>query len=272
MSANILFIGGGNMASSIIGGLRQNDWPAPGIMAADPDSDKLHVLAKQHGIKTTIDNTEFIPEADVIVLAVKPQLMKTVAGQISSLLNPGHLLISIAAGINIANLKSWLSPAMNIVRTMPNTPALVQEGISGMYADSGLTQDLRDLTENIMSSIGDTVWVSDEDLINSITAVSGSGPAYFFLWFEAMQRAAVELGLDEKTAKKLVTKTARGAAVLADSQGISFRKLKENVTSPGGTTEKALKVFVDADFKEIIEKAVKASYLRAVELAEQANK
>ncbi len=270
MSQNILFIGGGNMASSIIAGLISNGWSSENIMVTDPDSVSLGKLADKHQVKTSPDNNKFIADCKAIVLAVKPQVLRNVALDIKDTVCAHKpIIISIVAGIKTASLKNWLAHDIHIIRAMPNTPALVQQGITGLFADENVPAAAKDLTQNILQTVGDVVWVENEDLINIVTAISGSGPAYFFLLFEAMQSAALDLGLDKNTAKKLITKTALGAAVMAGSQEISFADLRENVTSSGGTTEKALNVFADENFKQIVDKALNAAYARSVELAKQ---
>jgi len=268
MTQNILFIGGGNMASSIIGGLSEKSWRADDIFVADPDQDKLRQLKVKYKINTTTDNTRFVTRAQIIVLAVKPQIVQTVVQQIATVLGDVKpLIISIAAGAKISSLQDELGADAMVVRVMPNTPALVRLGITGMYADKGLSQDMRDLAQNIMQSVGDVVWVENEDLINSITAVSGSGPAYFFFLFQAMEKAAIALNLEPQMARELIIRTAVGAARMASTQDLSFTRLKENVTSPGGTTERALEVFMHDGVEQTVIKAVKAAHARALEIS-----
>lgn len=270
MSQNILFIGGGNMAFSIIAGLIRHGHSAQNIMASDPEQTKLDALTAEYHIKTSTNNNKFINKCDAIVLAVKPQVLKKVVLAMTKDIQVRKpTILSIAAGVKTTSLEKWLGQGVPIIRAMPNTPALVQQGMSGLFASKTISPAAKNLAQDILLAVGEVIWVKDEELLNAITAISGSGPAYFFLLFEAMQNTALALGLDEKTAQKLITQTALGATIMASSNKLSFADLRANVTSPGGTTEKALAVFADENFKQTVDKALHSAYARSAELAKQ---
>ncbi len=261
------FIGAGNMASSLIQGLLSDGHPAENLRVADPISDQLQRLAPL-GIGTSTDNNLAISGADVIVLAVKPQVAGEVVSGLSEL-NEGQLLISIAAGINLTSLQTWTHPDQPIVRCMPNTPALVGKGATGLFANAHCSSDQRRTATDILDAVGNTVWVEEERELDAVTAVSGSGPAYFFLLMEAMIDAGVALGLDRETATQLTLQTAAGAAAMAQDGDDAPSVLRQNVTSPGGTTEAALNAMYDAGLPDIIARALSAADTRAAELAEE---
>ena len=266
----IAFIGAGNMASSIIGGMVQNGWPAANIIATDHNQDKLDNLQQQFGIQISMDNHQAVKTADVIMLSVKPQVMKALLTDlIPSLDASRHLLISIAAGISIASLEQWSRPEFAVVRSMPNTPALVQCGATGLYANEQVSDSQKQLTDTVFNAIGISEWVANEDLIDAVIAVSGSGPAYFFLFMEAMKKAGVELGLDDKTAERLTLQTALGAARMAIESDVDAAELRRRVTSPNGTTEQAIKAFQQDDLEATVAKAMNAAVHRAQEMAKE---
>lgn len=261
------FIGAGNMAGSLIHGLLTRNVPARQIYASDIDARKLQQLSDQNGIVTggiaSLANT-----VDVIILAVKPQVMHTVCEQLApQLARPDCLVISIAAGIPLASLEAWLGAHRPIVRCMPNTPALVGEGASGLFANNNCTEEHRRLANAILGAVGISCWLQAEKDIDTVTALSGSGPAYFFLMMEAMEKAGVKLGLTADVARQLAIQTALGAGKLAASSDAPPAELRRRVTSPGGTTEQALLSFARDDFEDIIERAMSAAHTRAVELA-----
>ena len=266
------FIGAGNMASALVGGLRAQGWPANRLWLSDRSEEQLNAHAA-HGLRTTTDNAELLEKADVVVLAVKPQVMASVLKPLAKQAQARRpLIISIAAGIPIDALARWLgaaagSDALPIVRAMPNTPSLVQAGATGLFASSAVTTDAKNLAERVMGAVGMTLWVEQEDLIDAVTAVSGSGPAYFFHVMEAMIAAGVKLGLDEQDARALTLQTALGAAQMAITSDVGPAELRKRVTSPGGTTERALRVFNEADLVSIFEAALKACANRGTELA-----
>lgn len=264
----ITFIGAGNMAASLIGGLRKQGVAADSIRASDPGAAQLQALQSAFAITTYTDNTLAIIKADVIVLAVKPQIMRAVCEQLAPHLSNEQLIISIAAGINSASLSQWLG-SQAIVRCMPNTPALIQQGVSGLYAKAEVTEAQRSQAFQLLSAVGLAVWLENEDLIDAVTAVSGSGPAYFFLLIEAMTQAGVKLGLPADTAAQLATYTAQGAANMACQSPLDAAQLRKNVTSPNGTTEAAIQAFQRGGFVELVNTAVHSAAQRSQELAQQ---
>ncbi|HIO55354.1 MAG TPA: pyrroline-5-carboxylate reductase [Chromatiales bacterium] len=265
----ITFIGGGNMARSLIGGLIADGTRVERIRVSDPSAEQRSQLQGLFGIATFADNHDAIAGADVIVLAVKPQIMQAVAtGLAPALSGVKPLLLSIAAGIRSTDLHRWLGGHVALVRTMPNTPALVRSGATGLFARKDVSREQRDLAETILRAVGLTLWVDNEDLIDSVTAVSGSGPAYFFLIMEAMEEAAIQLGLDEESARLLTLETALGAARMALESDVGPATLRQRVTSPGGTTERAIGEMQEADIKGIFAKALTAARDRSRELSD----
>lgn len=264
----ITFIGAGNMAASLIGGLRKQGLAAEYIRASDPGAAQLHAIHTAFAISTYTDNSLAIAGADVIVLAVKPQIMRTVCEQLAPHLTAHQLIISIAAGINSTSLSQWLGERA-IVRCMPNTPALIQQGVSGLYANPQVTDAQRSQAQHLLSAVGLAVWLEDEALIDAVTAVSGSGPAYFFLLIEAMTQAGIKLGLPAETAAQLAKYTAQGAANMACQSPLDAAQLRQQVTSPNGTTEAAIRAFEHGGFVQLVDTAVQSAALRSHELAQQ---
>jgi len=267
----IAFIGAGNMAASLIGGLRAQGVDASQITASDPGADTRSRVHAEHGIEVFEDNAEAVAGADVVVLAVKPQVMKAVCQTLQPTLQDGQLIVSIAAGITCASLQAWLG-ARPVVRCMPNTPALLREGVSGLYATLEVTDAQRQQAEQLLSAVGTAVWLEHEQQLDAVTAVSGSGPAYFFLLIEAMTAAGEKLGLPRETASQLTLQTALGAARMAVSSDVDAAELRRRVTSPAGTTEAAIKSFQGNAFEAIVEQALQAAATRSAELAEQLGK
>ncbi len=269
----IAFTGAGNMAASLIGGLRAQGIDASAIKASDRGAEQRAKIAAEHGIELFADNAQAAAGADIIVLAVKPQVMKAVCQDLAPHLSEGQLLVSIAAGISCASLESWLSPQPQatpaIVRCMPNTPALLRQGVSGLYANSHVSATQRQQAEQLLSAVGLVLWLDKEDLIDAVTAVSGSGPAYFFLLMEAMTAAGEKLGLPRDTAAQLTLHTALGAARMAVASDVDASELRRRVTSPAGTTEAAINTFQAGGFEALVEKALNAAANRSAELAEQ---
>lgn len=264
------FIGGGNMASSLLNGLIASGHPASQLWVSDTNVDVLERLARDLKINTSLDNTAIVDAVDVVVLAVKPQAIKNVAQDLASTINAKNsLVVSIAAGISQASLSAWLGEKTAIVRCMPNTPALVLTGATGLHANKNVTETQSDLAENILRSVGIALWVQNENELDAVTAVSGSGPAYYFLLMEAMEKAALELGLTPETAQLLVQQTALGAAKIALESEESPEKLRQRVTSPNGTTQKAIETFQAGGFVELVAKALHAARDRSVELSKQ---
>lgn len=268
-TTKIGFIGAGNMASALAGGLLAQGWKPAHIALSDAYPAQLEAHA-QRGFKTTTDNLALLDHADVLVLAVKPQVMSQVLRPLAEMAQKKRpLIISIAAGIPVASLERWLGGELPVVRAMPNTPALVQTGATGLFANTAVSAEQKAAAETILGAVGLTLWVEQESLIDAVTAVSGSGPAYFFYVMEAMMAAGRELGLDEKTARALTLQTALGSAQMAITADVGPDELRRRVTSPGGTTERAVATFDEADLKAIFARALKACADRGGELALQ---
>ncbi|MFO1416414.1 MAG: pyrroline-5-carboxylate reductase [Acinetobacter sp.] len=267
LNQNICFIGGGNMAQALIGGLLSRGLPTTRITVSDPVEQIRHVL-EEKGIQTTADNLEAIKNADVVVLAVKPQVLATVLQPLKGLLSD-KLVISIIAGAEIQTISDLIGGSQRIVRVMPNTPALVQTGAHGIYASEAVGKQDRELTSQILAATGLTIWLDNEAQIDAVTAVSGSGPAYFFYLMESMIRAGKNLGLEEKVATALTLQTALGAAQMAITSSNSPAELRKNVTSPNGTTQAALEVFDRVQISQNIQAALAAAQKRSQELAQE---
>ena len=267
----ITFIGAGNMAASLIGGLCKQGVDAAQIRASDPGLAQLAALQKTYAISTFTDNALAVKDADIIVLAVKPQVMRQVCEDLAAYVTEQQLIISIAAGITCASLSSWLA-TKTIVRCMPNTPSLIQHGVSGLYATEQVSVEQRTQAEQLLSAVGLAVWLETEQLIDAVTAVSGSGPAYFFLLIEAMTAAGIKLGLPAETAAQLAKYTAQGASTMACQSTLDAAQLRKQVTSPNGTTEAAINAFQAGGFSELVDTAVRSAASRSQELAQQLSK
>ena len=264
------FIGGGNMASSLISGLIASGHSPQDLWVSDVNQDALKVLAKNLNVNTSTNNDDIINAVDVVVLAVKPQILSTVAkNATASIQQKQPLVVSIAAGISQQSLSQCLGNNIAIVRCMPNTPALVLTGATALHANAQVTAEQHDLAENIMRSVGIALWVNDESELDVVTAVSGSGPAYYFLLMEAMEKAAIEMGMNEVTARLLVQQTALGAAKIALESSESPEQLRKRVTSPGGTTQQALETFEEGGFTALVSKALHAARDRSIEMSKQ---
>ncbi|HHJ17803.1 MAG TPA: pyrroline-5-carboxylate reductase [Gammaproteobacteria bacterium] len=266
----LAFIGAGNMARSLIGGLIADGWDPAAISVADPDKEQLATLAALFQVHTDPDNHKVAENSDVVILAVKPQVMRVVARDLAASVQQHQpLVISIAAGIRATDLERWLGGNCPLVRCMPNTPALVQSGITALFCNPHVSTEQKDLAETVMRAVGLALWVDDEDLMDAVTALSGSGPAYIFLIIEAMQEAGEELGLEEKTARLLALQTAFGAAKMALESRDDAATLRQRVTSPGGTTERALAVLENGGLRNLFNDALRAARDRSRELAQQ---
>ncbi|MBI0422513.1 pyrroline-5-carboxylate reductase [Acinetobacter oleivorans] len=266
VNCNICFIGGGNMAQALIGGLISRGLPPTRITVSDP-VEQIRQLLQEKEVHVTQDNVAAIQNADVVVLAVKPQVLATVLRPLKGLLSD-KLVISIIAGAEIQTISNLID-SNRIVRVMPNTPALVQTGAHGIYANDVVSASDRELTSQILAATGLTIWVNSEAQIDAVTAVSGSGPAYFFYLMESMIRAGKNLGLDEKVATALTLQTALGAAQMAITSSNTPSELRKNVTSPNGTTQAALEVFDRAQISQNIQSALAAAQKRSQELAQE---
>lgn len=267
----IAFIGGGNMATALIAGLAGQLADATDLHVVDPNAEALARLAQQYGVSTASGVGAQVAGSDVVVLAVKPQQMRDVAASLAPQLR-GQLLLSIAAGIRIADLSRWLGGYGAIVRSMPNTPALIGMGITGMVAQAGVSEAQRAAADQVMRAVGKTVWLDDEAKIDPVTAVSGSGPAYVFFFLEAMQQAALEMGLSAEQGRELALATFTGAAQLAAQSGDPVEVLRQRVTSKGGTTHAAITSMEASGVKQAIVEAMKAAAARGRELGDELGK
>jgi len=269
-TTRLAFIGAGNMARSLIGGLVADGWDPASISVSDPDTEQLSALSSRLQVNTDTNNHTVTENAEVVVLAVKPQVIRDVALDLADLTQKQQpLFLSIAAGIRATDLQRWLGGSCALVRCMPNTPALLQSGATALWRNENVTDEQKDLAETILRAVGLALWVESEDLMDTVTALSGSGPAYFLLVMEALQEAGQTLGLPEKTAKLLSLQTAFGAAKMALESSEDTAILRQRVTSPGGTTEKALEVLENGGLRALFSDALNAARSRSRELAEQ---
>lgn len=268
VSGPIAFIGGGNMARSLIGGLIARGTPAAAIRVSEPVEALRAALAADFGVTVTADNAVASAGAAIVVLAVKPQVMRAVCEPLAAQVRAQRpLLVSIAAGIRIDQMDRWLGGGAAIVRAMPNTPALIGAGITGLHANAAVEAPQRAAAEALLSSAGPVVWISEERLMDAVTAVSGSGPAYFFLLMEALEAAAIAEGLPADAARALVLETAFGAARMAREAGEPPAELRRRVTSPNGTTQAAVETFEAGGFRALAAAAVRRATERGVELS-----
>jgi len=267
-NSKITFIGGGNMARSLIGGMIATGISNQNISVSEPKADLRKKLNEDFGVNASEDNASALMGADVVVLAVKPQILQEVVIPLGNLIAETRpLLISVAAGVTSSSIERWVGGHPALIRVMPNTPALIGAGISALYANSNVSDDHRALAEKIVTAVGKTIWIEEESLMDAVTAVSGSGPAYFFYVMQAIHDAAVGEGLDAKTARLLSLETALGAARLAVESTEDPGTLQKQVTSPGGTTEAAIRVLNDSGVGDALQRAVSAARARGGELA-----
>jgi pyrroline-5-carboxylate reductase len=271
---NIAFIGGGNMARSIIGGLITEGWPQENISVSDPDPSQLEIIQKYYArVRTTQNNHICAKQADVIFFAVKPQALREAAKDISGIqVDDATLIISIAAGVRCTTISTWLGRDCALVRCMPNTPAVVGSGATGLYANALVSDEQHDTAERILRTVGLTLWFDAEALLDAVTALSGSGPAYFLLIMEAMQSAGAKLGLSREAARLLTLQTAFGSAKLALESSEDVTTLRARVTSPGGTTERAIEQLERGDIRNVFERAMNSAFARSIELADELGK
>ena len=268
----LLFIGGGNMGRSLIGGLIARGTPAARIVAVDPSDSARESLAAEWGIGTASEATAALPRAALVMLAVKPQVMRPVCESLAAAFPPQAVAVSIAAGITTTQLDAWLGGDRAVVRAMPNTPALLGAGATGLFANARVAPPQRALADAVLGAVGVSVWLEDEAHINLVTALSGSGPAYVFLLAEAMQAAAQRLGLPPEAARVLAAQTCLGAGRMLTESGEAAATLRERVTSPGGTTQAALDSFARDGFSGIVARAIEAAALRGSALSAQAGR
>lgn len=266
----LAFVGGGNMARSLIGGLLARGQPAAQIIVAEPQQATRTALQADFGIAVAEHPAEVVASADGVVLAVKPQVMRAVCASIAPALPPSALVVSVAAGITSGQLASWLGGARRVVRAMPNTPALLGAGATGLYANEACVAADRALAEGLLGAVGLTAWIANEALMDSVTALSGSGPAYLFLLAEAMQAAASAQGLPADAARALTRQTLLGAARMLAESDEDAATLRARVTSPGGTTQAAIETFEAGGFRALVQRALDAAQRRGGELAQAA--
>ncbi len=268
--SKIGFIGGGNMAASLIGGLISDGFSADHILVAEPTAARRQELETKFAVRTTADNNELTSSVDVVVLAVKPQILNDVCvGIVDTAQKSSPLFLSIAAGIRAVDIDRWLGGNRAIVRSMPNTPSLLKSGATALCANPQVNATQHELAEGIMRAVGLTLWVDDETQLDAVTALSGSGPAYFFLLIEMLQQTGIELGLPEQSARLLALQTAFGAAKMALESPDDPAELRRRVTSPGGTTERAISILEQGEIRSLFEQALRGARDRAVELADQ---
>lgn len=272
-SGTLAFIGGGNMAKAIAGGLVDGGFDAARLVISEPDEDARNALGEAlPGARVVRSNADAAAAADCIVLAVKPQILPGVCRELAATVQRAkRLVVSIAAGVRCGDIDRWLGGELALVRVMPNQPALLRQGVSGLYANERTTAAERDRAITIMRAVGDVVEVDSEDAIDAVTAVSGSGPAYFFLLIDMLRSSAIELGLDEAAARRLALGTASGAAALAAQSDVDMATLIARVRSPGGTTEAALDRLDAVNVRDIFAAAIESARDRAVELADAAH-
>ena len=268
MNIKAAFIGGGNMGGALIRGLIARGLPAQNVSVGEAHQQRRIALADELGVHVTADNREAIAGADVVVLAVKPQDMASTVQPLADVFaQRPPLVLSIAAGIRLADIAGWSGPSVAVVRAMPNRPALNNAGATALYARAGLSDKHRALTAEVLGAVGITVWVSDEDAIDVVTALSGSGPAYFFLLAELMTDAAVSLGLERASAQELAIQTLFGSGRMARDSDGDLARLRAEVTSKGGTTEAAVRSFDGANLRGIVAAALAAATDRGREMA-----
>ena len=263
-----VFIGGGNMASCIVSGLSNTNTDKYRITVCDPNQAKLDLLKEKYKVEICLSNKKAVKHADLLILAVKPQSIRSVINEIQSLIKSSAIIISVAAGVKTTSIKSWLGKSNVIIRAMPNTPSAVLCGATGLYTKPGTSEKTKNQVKAIFDAIGYSCWVDDEKDINAVIALSGSSPAYFFKIFEVMQDIGQELGLDEKKAFELLIQTFIGSSKMIRKMENTPAQLREQVTSPGGTTERALNVFSKENLASTLREAMHKAYERAEEMSE----
>jgi pyrroline-5-carboxylate reductase len=273
INTKVGLIGGGNMGRAIAGGLLRGGMHATNLMIAEPQPEQCDLLRKElYGIMVTEDNETVAAAAETLLFAVKPQILKPVCQNLAAIVQQSRpLIMSIAAGPKIEDIDQWLGGGLSVVRVMPNQPALIDQGISALFANERTEQSGRDMAEKIMTAVGQVVWLDSESKMDAVTAVSGTGPSYFYLLIDCMIEAGIKSGIDPETARTLAVETARGATSLASAETESMSSLIERVRSPGGTTTAAFELLDAADVRGIFAAAIKAAERRAAELAKEAS-
>ncbi|WCN10831.1 pyrroline-5-carboxylate reductase [Marinomonas mediterranea] len=269
MSLRIAFIGVGNMASAIIGGLVSSGYPSDKICGTSLNTDSFAALEEKFGLTMMTSNTDAIAAADVVFLCVKPNQVRSVLEQAAEVITPSQMFVSVAAGVEIGSIESWLPVSAAVVRSMPNTPALVNCGASGLVANTVASVEQKEWISTVFKSFGDCVWVNNEEQMHQVTALSGSAPAYFFRVLESMIKSGVDQGMTEEDSRKLASLTMLGAAKMATELDESIAQLRINITSPNGTTEQALNSLNDANIDKVMDDAMRACVKRSKELAEE---
>jgi pyrroline-5-carboxylate reductase len=272
INTKVGLIGGGNMARAIGGGLLRGGMRATDLMIAEPLPEQCDLLRKElYGAMVTDDNQRVAAEAEILLFAVKPQILMLVCQDLADVVQKSRpLVMSIAAGPKTASIDSWLGGNMSVVRVMPNQPALIDQGISALFANEQTDATGRDMAERIMTAVGQVVWLASESKMDAVTAVSGTGPSYFYLLIDIMIEKARQAGIDDETARTLAVETARGATSLAAAETESMSTLIDRVRSPGGTTTAAFEILDDRDARGIFAEAIDAAENRAAELAKEA--
>lgn len=264
----LAFIGAGNMSKCIISGLVKNGYNPKNIIASNPSTPKLDALQSSLGIKTTQNNNQACEFGDVIVLSVKPQLMANVCEALNKETLENKLFVSLAAGLPVARIQAMLEAKYPLIRVMPNTPSLLSKGMSGLYADTSIEVTDKQFVEDMMQSVGESIWVDEEAGINTVIAAAGSSPAYFFLFLEAMQAEAINMGIDKGDARLLVQQAMLGAAeMVCHNPDLELGELRAQVTSKGGTTAQAVQTFEQEGLANIVQNAMRAAVERAEEMA-----
>jgi pyrroline-5-carboxylate reductase len=269
----IAFVGGGNMARSLVGGLIEKGCKPGRISVSEPNPEQRALMAKRMPVRMSADGPSAVQDADLVVFAVKPQVMQAAARGVAAAVQAGKpLVVSIAAGVTTADLDHWLGGGTAIVRVMPNTPALLGAGAAALWAMPKVSAEQKQRAQALMEAVGTALWIDDEPLMDAVTALSGSGPAYFFLLMECMEAAGLELGLPAGTARTLTLQTALGSARMALESGDAPAELRRQVTSPHGTTAAALQVFEDGHYAALVQKALTAARDRGRQLSQESAK
>jgi pyrroline-5-carboxylate reductase len=270
--AKIGMIGAGNMGQALLSGLIKQHYPKTHICIADPSEEKCTLFKQQWDILCSQHNNQAAQFADFLILAVKPHQIKSVLEEIRADIQKNTVILSVAAGVTATQLTTWLANAQNpVIRAMPNTPALINQGITALYKTSTVTQSQAQTAEKLLSAVGQTIWIEDESLMNVVTALSGSGPAYFFYILEGLIAAAEKMGLPKNIAQQLAMQTAKGSIAMAQQSNFSLEALRAQVTSKGGTTERGLEVLSEHNLFSTLEQTIKQAALRGQALSEQAN-
>lgn len=260
------FIGSGNMANAIIQGLVDNNYNKNNIKISDIDKSLLEKRKQQFGVDTYNENKDICSNCDVVILAVKPQILNTICTEIKHHIKKDNLIISIAAGVSVDSIYRWLDKKHALIRAMPNTPILVKQGVTGLFANNLVSTEQKELIASLLSNISYCFWVEKEETIDAVTAISGSGPAYFLLMMQAITKAATSIGIEENIAKEITTRTILGTSIMADNSNKDLQQLRFDITSKKGTTEAAIDYLQNKNFENIINTAIKIAFNRAKEL------